>query len=74
MVLNLDSKFEKLIAGKASYKASNLGCNLLISRLQRRYSANQSPEEMGKCLKEMNAFFEKYHSILKSDIEALRKI
>jgi len=38
--MQLDLKFEKLIKGQAEYKSANLGLNLLISRLQRKYSEN----------------------------------
>jgi len=52
--MELDSKFEKLIKKQAEYKSSNLGLNLLISRLQRKYSFNQTPEELEKCLCELS--------------------
>jgi len=74
MALELDSKFEKLIKGQATYKSANLGCNLLISRLQRKYSVNRSPSELQSCLQEINAFFEKYSSVMAKDIEALRSL
>ncbi|NLM47058.1 MAG: hypothetical protein GX200_09700 [Firmicutes bacterium] len=72
--MELDAKFEKLIKQQAKYESKNLGLNLLISRLQRRYAANRTPEEMKKCLQEMNAFFSKYFSILGKDIEALKRL
>lgn len=72
--MDLDPKFEKLIKKQAAYKSDNLGLNLLISKLQKNYSANQSREELGKCLDEMRAFFKKYNSILGRDIEALGKL
>jgi len=72
--MDLEPKFEKLIKNQAKYKSSNLALNLLISRLQRKYSANQSPRQLDDCLKEMKAFFEKYASILQNDIEALKEL
>ena len=50
-----------------------LGLNLLITRLQKQYSTNQTPDELNKCMQEM-AFFEKFNAILGKDIEALRKL
>ena len=72
--MELDLKFEKLIKKQAKYESTVLGLNLLIARLQRRYSVNQSPEELNKCLQEMRAFFEKFASILGEDIEALKRL
>lgn len=72
--MELDLQFEKLIKKQSKYESTNLGLNLLISRLQRKYSANPSPEELNKCLQEMKAFFEKFASILGKDIEALKRL
>jgi len=72
--MDLDLKFEKLIKKQASYKSSVLGLNLLISRLQRKYSENPSQEELKKCLQEIKAFFEKFALILERDIEELKKL
>lgn len=72
--MKLDLQLEKLVKKKAVYKSGNLGLNLLISRLQRRYSLNQSQAEMNNCLQEMKAFLEKYVSIMKNDIEAIEKL
>lgn len=72
--MNLDSKFEKLIKNQVEYKSTSLALNLLISRLQRKYSANPSPTQLNDCLQEMNSFFQKYASIMQKDIEALKKL
>lgn len=72
--MELDSKLEKLIKQQAKYKSANLGLNLLIARLQRKYSANQTPEELNSCIQEMNAFFQKYPSIMKMELEILKNL
>lgn len=69
--MELDTKFEKIIKGQAQYKSANLGLNLLISRLQRKYSENGSSDVLNSCLHEMKAFFAKYMNILKTDIEQI---
>lgn len=74
MVMNLDSKFEKIIRGQEKYQSTMLGLNLLITRLQRKYSTNPTSEELNSCLQEMRCFFEKYSSIVVKDVEALKKI
>jgi len=70
---DLNSNFEKLIKGQKEYKSSNLGFNLLISRLQRKYSSNSSQPELESCLMEMHAFMEKYKRIMEKDIDELKK-
>jgi hypothetical protein len=71
MAQDLISKFKKLIKGEVEYKSANLGCNLLITRLKRKYEAHQTPAELDICLQEMNTFFEKYRSVMAKDIEAI---
>lgn len=72
--MNLDRQFQQLIEGEIKYQSANLSLNLLISRLQRKYSSSQTPAEMQQCLQEMKAFFEKYASIVAKDAEALSKL
>ena len=72
--MELDLKFEALIKSQAKYESANLGLNLLISRLQRKYSANQTSAELGNCVQEMKTFFERYASIVGKDVEALKKL
>ena len=72
--VNVDLCFEKLIKGQLKYQSANLGLNLLISRLQKKYAANQAPVELDSYLQEMKAFFQKYTSILVKDVEALKKM
>lgn len=74
MALDLDNIFEKLIKGQTKYESANLGFNLLISRLQRKYTSNQTPAELRNCVQEINAYFEKYASIMTKDVEALKKL
>ena len=56
--MELDLIFEKLIKKQAKYESTILGLNLLITRLQKQYSTNQTPDELNKCMQEMKAFFE----------------
>lgn len=72
--MELDLKFEKLIKGQAQYKSANLGCNLLISRLQRKYSDKSSQDILEGCIQEMNSFFTKYKNVTKNDAEQIAKL
>jgi hypothetical protein len=74
MVLGLEPKFEKIIRNQVTYKSANLGCNLLISRMQKNYAANQTQDVLSSCVKEMKVFFEKYNAVMKNDIEALSQL
>ncbi len=71
---DLKQTFEKLIKSEVKYQSSNFGFNLLISRLQRKYSSNASMAELNNCLQEMNEFCERYEPIMSKDIDAMRKI
>jgi len=72
--MGLDFVFKKLIKKQVTYQSGNLGLNLLITRLQGKYSSNQTEEELNRCLQEMQAFFTKYSSIMQKDIEELKKL
>lgn len=72
--MELDLIFEKLIKKQVKYESSVLGLNLLISRLQNKYSADQSTEVLKSCLQEIKAFFDKFSLIMEKDVEALKKL
>lgn len=72
--MELDLVFKRLIEKEVKYQSDNLGLNLLITRLQRKYSTNRTPEEMNFCLQEMKAFFTKYKTIMQNDIEELKNL
>lgn len=70
----LDAQFEKLIKGQAKYTSANLGMNLLISRLQRKYAQNATMEELKNGVQELNAFFERYSSIMAKEVDAVKAL
>lgn len=72
--MELDFKFERLIKGQIQYTSSNLGFNLLISRLQRKYAQDSSQNSLNSCIQEMKAFFEKYKAISTKDLEEISKL
>ena len=74
MEILLKQKLEKLVEGKASFTSKNLGFNLLISRLQNKYSGNRTTAILSECVQEMDAFLVKYNSIMSGEIETLKKI
>lgn len=72
--MELDLVFEKLIKNEVSYKSENLGLNLLISRVQKKYLSKPTSQELESCLEELRVFFDKYQRIMVNDIETLRKL
>ena len=71
MVYDLDSQFEKIIMGKEKHKFSMLGLSLLFSRLNTMYEKNPTPEQLNKCVEEVNGFVKKYEKIVARDLEKL---
>lgn len=69
-----NSNLEKIVQGKLQYKSDLLGNNLLISRLQRKYAADRTPQVLQECVREFNAFFEKYKQVSQKDIDAIQKL
>ena len=74
MVTQLNPIFERLIKGEVKYQSANLGFNLLISRLQKKFSNLQTGDVLESCLAEMHAFCEKYQKIVAKDVELLKKL
>jgi hypothetical protein len=72
--LNLDKSFEKIIKGQVTYQSTNIGCNLLSMRMQKAYASQPTQTQLESCLREMKAFFSKYHSVLTEDEEKISKL
>jgi len=71
---NLDEKFEKIVKRKVMYQSGSMGFNLLITRMQKRYSANPTEEVLKGAIKEMHDFYEKYRSILTKELEIFKRM
>lgn len=72
--MELDLVLKKLIKKEVSYQSENLGLNLLITRVQKKYFAKQTKEELDTCLEEVKVFFAKYQRIMAKDIEKLNEL
>lgn len=64
---NIDAKLTKLVTGRASFKSANLGFNLLLSRVQKKYSGDPSNEVLRAATQEIHDFLEKYGRIMESE-------
>ena len=69
---NLQAKFKKILKGELKYTAANLGLNILINRLQLKITQNS--QGMDECLKEVDAFAEKYPTVVKGDFEKIEAL
>lgn len=74
MSAQFNSNLEKIVQGKLQYKSDLLGNNLLISRLQRKYATESTPQVLQECVKEFIAFFEKFKKVSEKDIDAIQKL
>ena len=63
---------KKILTTKNNF--SQLGFNLLITRLARMYNANPSDDVLQQCTDETNAFLEKYQAIMKQDFEKISSL
>ena len=61
---------EKILKGNQSF--SQLGFSMLITRLKGQYA--KDPSKLGSCTEEMNAFLNKFSSIMVADYSIIEKI
>lgn len=73
MPTEVANKVKAMIRGTLQYTSPNLGFNMLMSRLVRRYKASPTPAELDACFAEVRAFMEKYHSIMEPEYPAIAK-
>ncbi|MEI6100657.1 MAG: hypothetical protein WCP73_02355 [Eubacteriales bacterium] len=53
---------------------SQLGFNLLITRLTGMYSKNNTDQMLQQCMDEINLFLKKYQIIMQKDYDLLNKL
>jgi uncharacterized protein YutD len=71
--MNVSSEqVRKLLSG--SYKFTQLGFSMLLTRLKGMYHKDSSPATVQKCVSEINAFLQKYPEIMASDFAIIAKI
>lgn len=59
-------KMEKILRGELKYTSANLALNMLISKMQKRVQADE--QNMDSCIKEIEAFLDKYTIVAKVDL------
>ena len=63
---------EKLLKGNQSF--SQLGFSMLITRLKTAYAKTPSPDTVKDSMAQINAFLEKFQSIMANDYAAITKL
>ena len=63
---------EKLLRGNQSF--TQLGFSLLLTRLKKRYISNPSRETLQSCVKEIDAYLEKFQRIMAADYAIIEKL
>ena len=66
MDANTQAKVEKIFKGELKYTSTNLALNMMISKMQKKLSAD--PQSMEECMKEMDEFLAKYPIVAKVDL------
>ena len=74
MELNLETQFIKIIKKEVTYQSKSMAFNLLITRLQKKYAAEQTEEVLYASILEMKDFFAKYSSLLQKELDTIKKI
>ncbi len=59
-------KIQKILKGEIRYTSANLAFNMLISKMQKRIRVDAG--SMDACMKEMDAFLERYPIVAKVDL------
>ena len=63
---------EKLMLGNHNF--SQLGFSMMITRLKTRYSRDPSPAMLQRSMEEINAFLEKFKSVMANDYAIVEKL
>lgn len=61
----------KMIKGECNYKSANLGFNLLITRLCRKYQDSPTADMLKNCTEEARSFVEKYLNIMQKEFDKI---
>lgn len=67
MTSDVKGKMEKILVGQLKYTSSNLGFNMLVTRLQRKAMADPTPGTVSDCMKEIEEFASKYQAIMEPE-------
>ena len=66
-----DPRWVELVSGKIAHEFSVFSGSMMISRLSRTISLDDSAKTIDKCVDEARAFFEKFESIFENDLNKI---
>ena len=65
-------QMQKILASKCTF--TQLGLNMLVTRLSGLYAKNPTDQVLMQCVDELNAFIGKYQAIMQKDCETISNL
>jgi hypothetical protein len=62
-----DAQTKRLLEFSGAPQLKQLALNMALTRLKKHYKEEPSPAVLSKCTSELNAIFEKFAAIMKTD-------
>lgn len=69
-----DAQVQKVLSHGGSIQTSQLGMNLMLTRLKGMYAKQPTPATVSQCASEINGFLQKFAAVMQKDYEALSGI
>ncbi len=69
MAPEVQANVEKILEDKIHFVSTNLGLNMLISKLKRRVA--EDPSSLSACVEEIDTFLSKYQSMMAGEVTKL---
>jgi hypothetical protein len=66
-----DARWNYLVTGQKNYRLQTVPASMLLSRIIRSVQADNSPENIQRCIEEAYNFFMRYEAILDRDIKTI---
>jgi hypothetical protein len=66
-----DTRWNRLVTGQQVYRLQTVPASMLLSRIVRSVQADNSPENIQRCIEEAHSFFMRYEAILDRDIKTI---
>lgn len=73
MPVEVENKMKDIIAGKIKYTSANLGMNMLISRLSKKYAATPTAATLAETIEEVKTFFGKYATLAQKEFDLIKQ-
>ena len=64
-----EAQMKKLLEYTGRSQLKQLGLNMALTKMKKLYRENPTPANLSKCTSELNAMFEKFAAIMKTDYD-----